>query len=160
MTDLAELSRPELEQALAAHGLPRFRATQVYRWIHRRGVTDFAAMANLPADMRGLLAREFRIGGPAIQRKDVSSDGTTKLLLKLQDGREIESVYIPDTPNQTFCVSTQVGCAMSCGFCLTGKMGLMRNLSAGEIAAQVRLLAHETGLSDAPFNIVLMGMGE
>jgi 23S rRNA (adenine2503-C2)-methyltransferase len=158
--DLAELSRAELEQEFARLGLPRFRATQVYRWIHRRGVTDFAAMANLPADLRTLLAREFRIGGPVIEKKDVSIDGTTKLLLKLQDGREIESVYIPDTPNQTFCVSTQVGCAMACGFCLTGKMGLARNLTAGEIAGQVRLLARETGLSDAPFNIVLMGMGE
>ena len=160
MTDLAELSRAELEQAFARLGLPRYRATQVYRWLHRRGITDFAAMANLPADLRTLLAREFRIAGPAVERKDVSVDGTTKLLLRLQDGREIESVYIPDTPNQTFCVSTQVGCAMACGFCLTGKMGLARNLTAGEIAGQVRLLARETGLSDAPFNIVLMGMGE
>src|SRR5688500_3902500 len=158
--DLAELSRAELEQAFAAIGLPRFRATQVYRWIHRRGVTDFAAMSNLPAALREQLAREFRIGGPALQRKDVSTDGTTKLLLRLEDGREIESVYIPDTPNQTFCVSTQVGCAMACSFCLTGKMGLTRNLTPGEIAGQVRLLARETGLSDSPFNIVLMGMGE
>ncbi len=158
--DLAELSRAELEQAFERLALPRFRATQVYRWIHRRGISDFAAMSNLPADLRARLAREFRIGGPVIRRKDVSSDGTTKLLLALEDGREIESVYIPDTPNQTFCVSTQVGCAMACGFCLTGRMGLTRNLTAGEIAGQVRLLAHETGLADAPFNIVLMGMGE
>ena len=158
--DLAELSRVELEAAFTALGLPRFRATQVYRWMHRRAVTDFAAMTNIPAELRERLAGEFRIGGPSITRKDVSSDGTTKLLLRLADGREIESVYIPDTPNQTFCVSTQVGCAMSCGFCLTGKMGLLRNLTPGEIAGQVRLLAHETGLSDAPFNIVLMGMGE
>ncbi len=158
--DLAELSRVELEAAFTALGLPRFRATQIYRWMHRRAVTDFAAMTNLPAELREQLASEFHIGSPSITRKDVSSDGTTKLLLRLADGREIESVYIPDTPNQTFCVSTQVGCAMSCGFCLTGKMGLMRNLTPGEIAAQVRLLAHETGLADAPFNIVLMGMGE
>ena len=158
--DLAELSRAELEAAFSTLGLPRFRATQVYRWLHRRAVADFAAMTNLPAGLRERLASEFRIGTPSITRKDVSSDGTTKLLLRLADGRQIESVYIPDTPNQTFCVSTQVGCAMSCGFCLTGKMGLLRNLTAGEIASQVRLLAHETGLSDAPFNIVLMGMGE
>ncbi|MBA3948865.1 MAG: 23S rRNA (adenine(2503)-C(2))-methyltransferase RlmN, partial [Acidobacteria bacterium] len=157
---LAELSRVELEAALADHGLPRFRATQIYRWIHRRTATGFAAMTNIPAELRAQLAAAFRIGTPAIVRKDVSSDGTTKLLLRLADGREIESVYIPDTPNQTFCVSTQVGCAMACGFCLTGKMGLVRNLSAGEIAGQVRLLARETGLSDSPFNIVLMGMGE
>ncbi len=84
----------------------------------------------------------------------------TKFLLRLQDGRHIESVYIPDTPAQTFCISTQVGCAMNCAFCLTGKMGLTRNLSAGEIAGQARVLAHATGLADRPFNIVLMGMGE
>jgi 23S rRNA (adenine2503-C2)-methyltransferase len=87
-------------------------------------------------------------------------DGTRKLVLELADGRHIESVFIPDTPSMTFCISTQVGCAMSCGFCLTGKMGLVRNLTAGEIAAQVRVLAKATGLLDLPFNIVLMGMGE
>ncbi len=83
-----------------------------------------------------------------------------KFLLGLDDGRRIESVFIPDTPSQTFCISTQVGCAMKCGFCLTGKMGLVRNLSAGEIAGQVRVLAGELGLRDSKFNIVLMGMGE
>jgi 23S rRNA (adenine2503-C2)-methyltransferase len=81
-------------------------------------------------------------------------------VLELQDARRIESVFIPDTPAMTFCVSTQVGCAMACGFCLTGKMGLARNLTAGEIAGQVRVLAAVTGLLDKPFNIVLMGMGE
>src|SRR5688500_20192370 len=99
--DLAELSRAELEQAFERLALPRFRATQVYRWIHRRGITDFAAMSNLPADLRALLAREFRIGGPAVRRKDVSSDGTTKLLLALADGREIGPVDHAATPNPT-----------------------------------------------------------
>ena len=83
-----------------------------------------------------------------------------KFLLGLEDGRRIESVFIPDTPSQTFCISTQVGCAMKCGFCLTGKMGLVRNLTAGEIAGQVRVLASETALRASKFNIVLMGMGE
>jgi 23S rRNA (adenine2503-C2)-methyltransferase len=90
----------------------------------------------------------------------VSTDGTTKFLLRLHDGKHVESVYIPDTPAQTFCVSTQVGCAMSCAFCLTGKMGLARHLTAGEISAQVRVLAHAAGLAATPFNVVLMGMGE
>jgi 23S rRNA (adenine2503-C2)-methyltransferase len=81
-------------------------------------------------------------------------------VLELADSGQIESVFIPDTPSMTFCVSTQVGCAMKCAFCLTGKMGLIRNLTAGEIAGQVRVLAHETGLADKTFNIVLMGMGE
>ena len=83
-----------------------------------------------------------------------------ELVVTLADGRRIESVFIPDTPSMTFCVSTQVGCAMACGFCLTGKMGLVRNLTAGEIAGQVRVLAAATGLLEQPFNIVLMGMGE
>jgi len=92
--------------------------------------------------------------------RDVSSDGTVKFLLGLADGRRIEAVHIPDTPAQTFCVSTQVGCAMRCAFCLTGKMGMVRNLTAGEIAGQVRVLARETGLLGSPVNVVLMGMGE
>jgi len=83
-----------------------------------------------------------------------------KFLLGLDDNTRIESVFIPDTPSQTFCISTQVGCAMKCGFCLTGKMGLVRNLTAGEIAGQVRVLASEQGLLASKFNIVLMGMGE
>jgi 23S rRNA (adenine2503-C2)-methyltransferase len=97
---------------------------------------------------------------PELQSRQESSDGTTKFLLRLTDGRHVECVYIPDTPAQTFCISTQVGCAMGCGFCLTGKMGLVRNLTAGEIAGEVRVLAHQTGFADRPFNVVLMGMGE
>jgi 23S rRNA (adenine2503-C2)-methyltransferase len=89
-----------------------------------------------------------------------SADGTRKFLLELGDSRRIEAVFIPDTPSMTFCISTQVGCAMACAFCLTGQMGLARHLTAGEIAGQVRVLAAATGLLDRPFNIVLMGMGE
>jgi 23S rRNA (adenine2503-C2)-methyltransferase len=95
-----------------------------------------------------------------VLRRERSSDGTTKFLLRLSDGKQIESVFIPDTPAQTFCISTQVGCAMRCAFCLTGKMGIDRNLTAGEIAGQVRVLARELGMLDDRFNIVLMGMGE
>ncbi len=159
-TDLAELTLAELETLVTDRGLPRFRATQIFRWIWKRGATDFAAMSNLPRDLRTSLATDLRIGTPAIARRDRSEDGTQKLVLRLADDRQIECVYIPDTPAQTFCVSTQVGCAMGCTFCLTGKMGLVRNLTAGEIAAQVRVLAVATGLLDGPFNIVLMGMGE
>ena len=90
----------------------------------------------------------------------MSVDGTQKFVLRLDDGKQIESVFIPDTPKQTFCVSTQVGCAMGCAFCLTGKMGLIRHLTAAEIAGQVRVLARSTDLLDKSFNIVLMGMGE
>jgi 23S rRNA (adenine2503-C2)-methyltransferase len=159
-TDLAELSLEALEALLTARGLPRFRARQIFRWIWRRGATSFEGMSDLSRALRTSLADDFRIGTPSVARHEHSEDGTQKLVLRLDDGRQIECVYIPDTPAQTFCVSTQVGCAMGCAFCLTGKMGLVRNLSAGEIAAQVRVLAVATGLLDAAFNIVLMGMGE
>jgi len=117
-------------------------------------------MTDLSRPLRADLAEHFRISSPAVIARETSSDGTVKFLLGLEDHRRIESVFIPDTPSQTFCISTQVGCAMKCGFCLTGKMGLVRNLSAGEIAGQVRVLARELGLRDSKFNIVLMGMGE
>jgi 23S rRNA (adenine2503-C2)-methyltransferase len=117
-------------------------------------------MTDLSRALREKLSASCTIERPIVDGRDVSSDGTTKLRLRLADGRHIESVYIPDTPAQTFCISTQVGCAMSCGFCLTGKMGLARNLTAGEIASQALILARETGLLGRPINIVLMGMGE
>jgi 23S rRNA (adenine2503-C2)-methyltransferase len=160
LTDIAQLELHELEQALADLGHPRFHARQVYQWIHKRGVTDFALMSDLGRDLRAQLSSQFAIVTPLVERKERSSDGTTKLLLRLADGKLIESVYIPDTPSQTFCISTQVGCAMRCAFCLTGKMGIDRNLTAGEIAGQVRVLARELGMLDTRFNIVLMGMGE
>ena len=106
------------------------------------------------------LAAEFDIRTPRVVSDETSVDGTRKFVFELLDGKRIESVFIPDTPAMTFCISTQVGCAMGCGFCLTGKMGLVRNLTAGEIAGQVRLLAVATNLLDQSFNIVLMGMGE
>jgi 23S rRNA (adenine2503-C2)-methyltransferase len=160
MTDLSSCDRAEMEAAVAALGVPRFRGRQIFHWIHRRGVTDFAEMTNLPRALRARLAESFRIATPSLETRQTSTDGTSKFLLRLEDGRHIESVFIPDTPAQTFCLSTQVGCAMACAFCLTGQMGLTRNLSAGEIAGQARVLAHATGLAGAPFNIVLMGMGE
>jgi 23S rRNA (adenine2503-C2)-methyltransferase len=158
--DIAEKELPELERALEALGHPRFHARQIFRWVQKRGVTDFALMSDLGMDLRRQLEREFEISTPSVVRKEVSSDGTTKLLLRLEDGKQIESVYIPDTPAHTFCLSTQVGCAMKCAFCLTGKMGIDRNLTAGEIVGQVRVLARELGMLDKRFNIVLMGMGE
>lgn len=160
MTEISSLERVEIEAAFAAAGVPRFHARQVFQWIQRRGVTAFADMTDLARPLRSRLAAAYAIDTPAIAARQTSADGTAKFLLRLGDGRHIEAVYIPDTPAQTFCVSTQVGCAMSCAFCLTGKMGLTRHLSAGEIAGQVRVLAHATGLAQTAFNLVLMGMGE
>jgi 23S rRNA (adenine2503-C2)-methyltransferase len=158
--NLAELEPQELENALAALGVPGFHGRQIFSWIYARGVTRFEEMTDLPAMLRATLAERFTVDTPVLESTQTSADGTTKFLLRLADGRQIEAVYIPDTPAQTFCVSTQVGCAMACAFCLTGKMGLVRNLTAGEIAGQVRLLAHHTALTKSTFNVVLMGMGE
>ncbi|MEQ1573597.1 MAG: 23S rRNA (adenine(2503)-C(2))-methyltransferase RlmN [Vicinamibacterales bacterium] len=158
--DLAELDPAEMEAVLESQGGERFHARQLYRWIYRRGVTDIERMTDLSRPLRARLAAEFTIGTPQLVSEARSVDGTRKFVLELEDRRRIESVFIPDTPAMTFCISTQVGCAMGCGFCLTGTMGLVRNLTAGEITAQVRVLAANTGLLDQPFNIVLMGMGE
>ncbi|MBA2303956.1 MAG: 23S rRNA (adenine(2503)-C(2))-methyltransferase RlmN [Acidobacteria bacterium] len=158
--DLAGLEQHELERELVRLGHPRFHGRQIFQWIHKRGVTDFALMTDVGRELRQQLAEGFRILTPEVVRKERSSDGTVKLLLRLADGKQIESVFIPDTPSQTFCISTQVGCAMGCAFCLTGKMGIDRNLTPGEIAGQVRVLAAELKMLDVRFNIVLMGMGE
>jgi 23S rRNA (adenine2503-C2)-methyltransferase len=160
LPDVAELELHELERELAERGSPKFHARQIFQWVHRRGVTDFGAMTDLGRELRARLAAEFQISTPEILGREQSMDGTIKLLLRLDDGKLIESVCIPDSPGDTFCISTQVGCAMKCAFCLTGKMGIDRNLTAGEIAGQVRVLARELGLLERRFNIVLMGMGE
>jgi 23S rRNA (adenine2503-C2)-methyltransferase len=160
LPDLAAVERQELEVLLAREGCQPFRARQIFRWIYRRGVRDVGLMSDLPANLRAKLASEFTLTTPSLDQQDRSEDGTQKLLLRLADGRHVECVFIPDTPSTTFCVSTQVGCAMGCAFCLTGRMGLVRNLTAGEIVGQVRVLADVLGLRDTRFNIVLMGMGE
>jgi 23S rRNA (adenine2503-C2)-methyltransferase len=158
--DLAGLEVAELERELDARGIPRFHARQLYRWIFKRGITDFDLMTDLSKPLRARLRDEFRLTTPVVVSDELSVDGTRKFVLRLEDGKRIESVFIPDTPSMTFCISTQVGCAMACDFCLTGKMGLIRHLTAAEIAGQVRVLAAATRLLDFPFNIVLMGMGE
>jgi len=160
--DIAGLELAELEARLVEMGAPRYHARQIFAWIHRRGVTEFEAMSDLPKALRARLAEAWTVATPTLVRKDVSIDGTTKYLFELADRTRIESVFIPDTPAQTFCISSQVGCAMACAFCLTGKMGLTRHLTAGEIAGQVRVLAHDLGFAgpETAFNIVVMGMGE
>jgi 23S rRNA (adenine2503-C2)-methyltransferase len=169
-TDIAGGELPELEQALQGLGHPRFHARQIFQWIHKRGVSDFALMSDLSRELRATLAAYFDIDTPAVVRREQSADGTAKFLLALEDGKRIETVCIPENPADphnpadadrvTFCVSTQVGCAMRCAFCLTGRMGIDRNLTAGEIVGQVRVLVRELNLPDHRFNIVLMGMGE
>ncbi len=158
--DLAEFDVPEIADALGALGAKPYHASQIFRWIHKRGVSDFDGMTDLAKPLRATLAGHFTVSTPRVVQRERSGDGTEKFLLELADARRIEAVFIPDTPAQTFCISTQVGCAMACAFCLTGKMGLVRHLTAGEIVGQVRVLAHALGMADASFNLVLMGMGE
>src|SRR5690348_18495271 len=104
-TRLDELDRPEIEAAVAARGLPALRGRQIFRWIHRKGASRFEDMTNLPAALRATLADAFSLESPAVVRRQTSADGTTKFLLRLADGAHIESVYIPDTPAETFCIS-------------------------------------------------------
>ena len=158
--DLAELDPDELEQALSRLRAAPYHGRQIYRWVYRRGLEEFDGMTDLSRPLRETLSRTLSFSTPRIVARERSGDGTQKFVLALADGRSIESVFIPDTPAMTFCVSTQVGCAMRCAFCLTGQMGLARHLTAGEIAGQVRVLARELDLQDRRFNIVLMGMGE
>lgn len=158
--DLAELEPDELETELSALGAKPFHARQLYRWVHSRGLERLEDMTDLPRHLRSQLSRVFTFSTPQIAARERSVDGTEKFLFTLADGKTIESVFIPDTPSMTFCVSTQAGCAMRCRFCLTGQMGLMRHLTAGEIAGQVRVLARELKLQERRFNLVFMGMGE
>src|SRR5882762_5755106 len=110
--DLAELEIPELEAALEARGGERFHARQLYRWIYKRGIVEFERMTDLSKGLRAQLTSEFTVSAPVVIADSRSVDGTRKFVLELTDGRRIEAVFIPDTPAMTFCISTQVGCAM------------------------------------------------
>ena len=114
--DLAELELDELETTLADRGVERFHARQLYRWIYRRGVTNFESMTDLARPLRAQFGESFVVSTPRVVSHEQSADGTRKFVLELVDRRRIESVFIPDTPAMTFCISTQVGCAMGCGF--------------------------------------------
>ena len=165
-TPLLGLSQPELEEAITALQLPRFRARQLWRWVWRHGVTEFSDMTDLGKPVQALLASHFHADRPVVSRRQDSSDGTIKWLLRLHDGHEMEAVYIPDADRGTLCISSQVGCTLTCTFCHTGTQRLVRNLSVAEICGQILLAMDELG--DWPAgkpnrrltNIVLMGMGE
>ena len=163
---LLGLSAAELEQAVTAAGLPKFRARQLWRWVWRHGLTSFEEMSDLGKPVRQVFSEMFSLARPAVTSRMVSSDGTIKWLLRFPDGNEAETVYIPDKDRGTLCVSSQVGCTLTCSFCHTGTQKLVRNLTVGEITGQVMLAMDELG--DWPAgkpdrrltNIVLMGMGE
>jgi 23S rRNA (adenine2503-C2)-methyltransferase len=145
---------------MAKRGEPAFRARQVFQWLYQRRVDDFAAMSNVAKDLRRGLAEHFITG--RLERHDVrrSGDGSVKLAFRLGDGALIESVLMPNNTHYTLCVSTQVGCAMGCDFCMTARMGLVRNLTPGEIVQQVVEAYRELPEEALIRNVVFMGMGE
>jgi 23S rRNA (adenine2503-C2)-methyltransferase len=164
--NLVGLGRAGLAAEMAAFGAEPFRAGQLWHWIYHRGATDFAAMTSLSKAFREQLAERYELGRPSVSRTLASSDGTRKWLLRFADGQEVETVHIPEEERGTLCVSSQVGCTLSCSFCHTGTQRLVRNLSAAEIVAQVMIARDALGEWPSPqedrqvTNIVLMGMGE
>jgi 23S rRNA (adenine2503-C2)-methyltransferase len=138
-TNLIGLSRVEVAAALAAFDVERYRADQVYSWIYAKGVKDFDAMTNLSKELRLRLSQVFRIDRPGITLDQKSIDGTRKWLLGFEDGNAAETVHIPEANRGTLCVSSQVGCTLTCTFCHTGTQRLVRNLDVGEILGQIIL---------------------
>ena len=163
-TNLLGLDRTALEDFFAAIGEKKFRATQVMKWIHQLGVVDFQEMNNLSKDLRNRLAESSCIQNLHVAQDLTSKDGTRKWLLQLHDGNHIEAVFIPEDDRGTLCVSSQVGCALDCSFCSTGRQGFNRNLSSAEIISQVWLASHLLEEEKKPgrkiTNVVMMGMGE
>ena len=167
--DLRSLSLEELSTLVDRMGEKPYRARQLFGWLHQRGAASLEEMTDLPKPFRDRLAKETRLSTLGIDAVQQSVDGTRKYRLRTQDGKLIEAVYMPDVDvededegtgiRRTLCLSTQVGCAMGCGFCMTATMGLIRNLTAGEIVDQVHRV--NADLKDKPLtNLVFMGMGE
>jgi 23S rRNA (adenine2503-C2)-methyltransferase len=165
--DLCSLTLPELTDFVVKDlGDKAFRATQIYRWVHQRGVVDFEEMTDLSRPLRKVLSERCEMRPLAVDLEQRSTDGTIKYRWRTHDGRFIESVYMPSPDRKTLCVSTQVGCAMACTFCATGTLGLKRNLTAGEIVSQVHAVNRQVRQNERldllrPLtNLVFMGMGE
>ncbi|WP_045387882.1 23S rRNA (adenine(2503)-C(2))-methyltransferase RlmN [Falsirhodobacter sp. alg1] len=168
------LTRPQLLAALVEMGTPerqaKMRLGQIWQWLYHWGVRDFENMTNLGKDYRAQLAAHFEIALPEVVNRQISADGTRKYLVRIAGGHEVETVYIPETGRGTLCVSSQVGCTLTCSFCHTGTQRLVRNLTAGEIVGQLMLARDDLGEwpeQGAPrehtrlvSNLVLMGMGE
>jgi 23S rRNA (adenine2503-C2)-methyltransferase len=172
--NLIGLTRPQLRAALIAAGTPEgqaaMRVRQVWQWLYHWGLRDFAQMTNLAKDYRALLAANFEIRLPEVVTRQISADGTRKYLLRVAGGHEVETVYIPEEGRGTLCISSQVGCTLTCSFCHTGTQKLVRNLTAAEIVGQVMVARDDLGEWPVPgqpkreerliSNVVLMGMGE
>ena len=158
---LVGLDVDEIREVLG-EGQPAFRARQVYQAVYQQKVEQLQEITPLPASLRRQLEDRIRVGLPKAASWFDSSDGTRRYLLELDDGRTVETVLMPEEGRDTICISSQVGCPVDCQFCLTAKMGIERNLTAGEIIGQILLVAGRHGLSptDSRLNVVMMGMGE
>ncbi|MBI1920459.1 MAG: 23S rRNA (adenine(2503)-C(2))-methyltransferase RlmN [Geobacter sp.] len=154
--DIKNLSLEELESFISGQGKERYRARQIFKWIYQKGAVTFEEMTNLSKELRCELAQSATISSLMPEVVEVSRDGTRKYLFRLVDGNTIESVLIPEEDRNTLCISSQVGCAMACEFCLTGTFKLTRNLSTAEIVNQVCAAGQDADIR----NIVFMGMGE
>lgn len=158
--DIKNFTKDQLVDWLADHSIRSFRAGQILRWIYARQADTFDVMTDLKKDIRELMARHFTIDRLDIQCVETSRDGSKKYLFRLKDGHHIETVLIPEKGHDTLCISSQVGCAHGCRFCLTAHSGLTRNLTANEIVSQVRDVKNAMDNPKHLTNIVVMGMGE
>jgi len=146
------------EEALSTAGEPSYRARQLFAWLHSRRAASYEAMSDLPIALREWLERKFPLVTPQVEASAVAADGTVKYLMRSGDGAEFEAVYLSSGRGASLCISVQAGCSYRCGFCATGRLGLRRNLSVGEMLFQVYHLARQHDLSS--FRVLLMGMGE
>ena len=172
--NLVGLTRAQMRDVLIEHGTPekqaKMRVGQIWQWVYEKGVRDFAVMSNLAKTYRSELAEHFVIEVPEVVSKQISLDGTRKYLMRIAGGHEVETVYIPEEDRGTLCISSQVGCTLTCSFCHTGTQKLVRNLTTAEIIGQVLVARDDLGEWPEPgapknetrllSNIVLMGMGE
>ena len=159
MQDIKSLSINELEQVLADFGEPKYRAKQIFQWIHKKYVNSFDEMLNLSKDLRQKLKENYYISCSAIEKKLISCyDSTVKYLFSLNDGEYVEAVLMSYHHGYSACISTQAGCKMGCTFCATGQGGFRRNLTAGEMLSQLQTMEKDRGVRIS--NVVLMGMGE
>jgi 23S rRNA (adenine2503-C2)-methyltransferase len=158
--DLTGLLQQEVEALMVELGQPGYRGRQLFQWVQARRATSLDTMTSLSRHLRAELASRVAVSRPVVAQAQRATDGTRKFLLGLHDGEEIESVLIPDEDRLTACISTQVGCPLACRFCLTGLMGMRRNLTAAEIVGEVLLLQDQLAAAERISNLVLMGMGE
>ncbi|MDD9300828.1 MAG: 23S rRNA (adenine(2503)-C(2))-methyltransferase RlmN [Desulfobacter sp.] len=164
MENILDLTREELSEWLDSKGIRPYRANQIFKWLYLKLAQDFDQMTDLGKELRQTLKDHFTIGNMILEQREVSADTTEKFLFRLGDGTYMETVLIPEKDHFTLCVSSQVGCAMACKFCLTARNGFTRNLTMGEIVGQVReARAQVQNMGYDPLrlsNIVFMGMGE